>query len=394
MEDKLVGPPSASGLHGIPQLLLLSWPRKPLARQLTAEERRKRNVPDHRGDTPVHRALDQGDVAKLVLLVRAGAEVRAINKAGDEPIHTAVRRGAPKGVKGLLDAPQGGLQPRGPHPRRARPHIAAVPNDRNWFTPLLLAASSDAPGAPEILALLVEAMRRDDGGSAASVGAPMWRRRQTLLATAHGFTALHWACITRRADMVKALIDLCDYDQHVLLPAVNCVTRVGSGKSAEHIPPGQVYGQTPLMKAAEYKAPACIQRLVDAGADITIRDSDGRTAFHFACQGGSEECLRVLVEAMPEKFDSERPNPLAIADSAGHSPLIVALAGRQYGCIRLLRKAGARLDDITPEQQAELRQLEMDQVGQQLRGSFAAEAAKGLLYLCGSVLGHGKTVPG
>ena len=97
---------------------------------------------------------------------------------------------------------------------------------------------------------------------------------------------------------------------------------------------------------------------------------------------------------LPEKFDSERPNPLAIADSAGHSPLIVALAGRQYGCIRLLRKAGARLDDITPEQQAELRQLEMDQVGQQLRGSFAAEAAKGLLYLCGSVLGHSKTVPG
>ena len=223
MEDKLVGPPSASGLHGIPQLLLLSWPRKPLARQLTAEERRKRNVPDHRGDTPVHRALDQGDVAKLVLLVRAGAEVRAINKAGDEPIHTAVRRGAPKGVKGLLDAPQGGLQPRGP---------------------------------TEILALLVEAMRRDDGGHAASVGAPMWRRRQTLLATAHGFTALHWACITRRADMVKALIDLCEYDQHVLLPAVNSVTRVGSGKSAEHVPPGQVYGQTPLMKAAEYKAPA------------------------------------------------------------------------------------------------------------------------------------------
>ena len=56
-DDMLVGAPNASGQYGIPQVLLLGWPRKRLRSSLTREEREKKDEPDHRGDTPVHRAV-------------------------------------------------------------------------------------------------------------------------------------------------------------------------------------------------------------------------------------------------------------------------------------------------------------------------------------------------
>ena len=56
-------------------------------------------------------------------------------------------------------------------------------------------------------------------------------------------------------------------------------------------------GQTALIKAAQYNAPECIERLCRHGADVDVQDTNGRTALHYAARAGSTRCLEELLAA-------------------------------------------------------------------------------------------------
>ena len=55
-------------------------------------------------------------------------------------------------------------------------------------------------------------------------------------------------------------------------------------------------GTTALMHAAVHGHAAIVRRLLRAGADIKLRDADGRSALRFATEKGHAECVAAIKE--------------------------------------------------------------------------------------------------
>ena len=60
-----------------------------------------------------------------------------------------------------------------------------------------------------------------------------------------------------------------------------------------------VYGNTPLLVAADSGRRACVERLLEAGADKDAQSADGETALHTAAdaEDGHEAVVEVLLAA-------------------------------------------------------------------------------------------------
>ena len=54
------------------------------------------------------------------------------------------------------------------------------------------------------------------------------------------------------------------------------------------------------MPTVPASTPASIKALIDAGADLNIKDDYGSTALHFATSKGHADCLKALIEAGAE----------------------------------------------------------------------------------------------
>ena len=78
-------------------------------------------------------------------------------------------------------------------------------------------------------------------------------------------------------------------------------------------------GETPLMLAAAADHAACIDALVDAGADVRERDIHGRTALHVACRQGRLAAADALLRcgANPDTRDLSQFTCLHIAAREG-----------------------------------------------------------------------------
>ena len=50
------------------------------------------------------------------------------------------------------------------------------------------------------------------------------------------------------------------------------------------------------MAASERNATACVEWMLDSGADCNAKNEDGSTAFHYACAFGSLHCIAALVK--------------------------------------------------------------------------------------------------
>ncbi|EXC31004.1 Putative E3 ubiquitin-protein ligase XBAT31 [Morus notabilis] len=103
--------------------------------------------------------------------------------------------------------------------------------------------------------------------------------------------------------------------------------------------------QTPLMLAAMHGNGACVQKLLEAGANILMFDSvNGRTCLHYASYYGHSDCLQVILSAA-------RSSPVAnswgfarfvnIRDGGGATPLHLAARQRRPECVHVLLDHGA-----------------------------------------------------
>ncbi|XP_062095645.1 putative E3 ubiquitin-protein ligase XBAT31 isoform X2 [Humulus lupulus] len=103
--------------------------------------------------------------------------------------------------------------------------------------------------------------------------------------------------------------------------------------------------QTPLMLATMHGNIACVQRLIEAGANILMFDSvNGRTCLHYASYYGHSDCLKVILSAA-------RSNTVAnswgyarfvnIRDGGGATPLHLAARHRRPECVHVLLDHGA-----------------------------------------------------
>lgn len=84
------------------------------------------------------------------------------------------------------------------------------------------------------------------------------------------------------------------------------------------------YGNTALMKAVREGRADITKELIDAGAELEIRNIDGNTALWNASFGQDYDCVRLLVEA-GIKLDSKNDNgvtALMYCASAGKTDMV------------------------------------------------------------------------
>ena len=247
------------------------------------------DAPSADGTTALHRAVSVGDIAKVDALVRAGADVNAVNRYGATPLSLAAADGNARLVGALLKS--------GADPRRADSAL------RDGRTLLMLVART---GNADALTLLL--------AKGANVNAAETRT---------GTTALMWAALENRADAVR-----------VLTKAGADVNARSTVTAYPHTPPGVIGdaleegssyvgqtvlpkgGWTALMYAARQGSLDAVRALAEAGANLNAADQDGTPALTFAIINGHYDVAQLLVE---KGADVNQP------DRTGATPLYSAV---------------------------------------------------------------------
>ena len=85
--------------------------------------------------------------------------------------------------------------------------------------------------------------------------------------------------------------------------------------------------KTPLMSACEEAKLDIVRELINAGADLEIRNSDGNTAIWAACFGGNLDIIKLLIDAGAniDHCNNEGVTALIYAASAGKTDVVKLL---------------------------------------------------------------------
>ena len=208
------------------------------------------------GSTPLQWAVYNGDLAEARRLLRAGANVSLANNYGATPMSLAAEVGNTDMLKVLLEA----------------------------------GANADSPNPDGQTALL--AVARTGNVEAAQLllnhGATVDAREKW-----GGQTALMWASARRHPEMMRLLASkgadvnarsaVRDYQRHV--------TAEGRPKSLDS------GGLTPLLYAARENCVACVEVLLEKGADIDLPDPDGVSPLLVAIMNANWDLARQLIVA-------------------------------------------------------------------------------------------------
>ncbi|GAB2235042.1 hypothetical protein Droror1_Dr00004319 [Drosera rotundifolia] len=105
------------------------------------------------------------------------------------------------------------------------------------------------------------------------------------------------------------------------------------------------YKQTPLMVAAMNGKLSCVQKLLNAGANILIFDSlQGRTCLHYAAYRGHSDCLQAIISAARSSHVAASwgfARFVNIRDVKGATPLHLAARQGRPNCVHILLDNGA-----------------------------------------------------
>ena len=96
---------------------------------------------------------------------------------------------------------------------------------------------------------------------------------------------------------------------------------------------------TPLHRAVTFGHAENTRLLLQAGAEKNAADEGGNTPLHLAAQRGASACVEALLDA------GAKPDPV---NDAGESPLHLAAAHQDATCVRLLLAAGAKMEPSMP----------------------------------------------
>lgn len=100
------------------------------------------------------------------------------------------------------------------------------------------------------------------------------------------------------------------------------------------------YGNTALMKASREGKFEIVKELLDAGADIALKNADGNTALWLACFSENSSIVEILIDAGIE-IDTLNIN--------GVTPLMYAASSGKENMVTLLLNAGADVSIKNPD---------------------------------------------
>ena len=326
------------------------------------------NARTARGDTPLHLAAAPPDTTIVSALVNAGADVNARNLSGETPLHAAWQHDSPMVIGKLLEL---GADPEAEDDRGRIAGPTCDWGDYDFFrdapvesvrgcvevgTPI---DSRDRVGRPllhrlggslfsrgdvtiAIASLLLEAgadvNERDDrgstplhyaaGGTSDFVAALLEAGADVNARSSFGDTPLHRAAAGRN-----------DRDTNISL-----LVRAGAEVDAQ-----TDRGETPLHRAVANGNPAVAARLLDLGADPTLRDDSGSVADPVNCENwNTPTFFRIAAADVVAGCIADGADVNASTQQSrnvrtpGSTPLHLASeAGRDTAVISLLLGAGA-----------------------------------------------------
>jgi ankyrin repeat protein len=213
-----------------------------------------RRNPD--GSTPLQWAVYEADAAEVRRLLDAGADVSLANQYGATPMSLAAEVADTEILKLLLDA---GAD-------------ADSPNPEGQTALMAVARTGNVEAAKALLDQDATVDARESFG---------------------GQTALMWASARRHPQMIELLIShraavdarstTRDYQRRI--------TAEGRPKSMD------TGGFTPLLYAARENCIACVDVLIENGADIDLPDPDGVSPLHVAIMNANWDLAKKLIEA-------------------------------------------------------------------------------------------------
>jgi ankyrin repeat protein len=210
----------------------------------------------------------------------------------------------------------------------------------------LLATTSLAAAATDLR--LVDAARNADTeavGRLLKEGVPVNASRPD------GFTALHWAVQSEKADIAELLIHAGaavsaadNYGVTPLLlactngsaPMVNLLLTAGANPNA-----AQAYGETVLMTCARTGALDTVKALIARGADVNAKETaEGQTALMWAAAEGHADVVQALIEGGAD---------VHARSARGYSALLLTAREASLETTKALLAAGADVNEAAKD---------------------------------------------
>jgi len=323
------------------------------------------NAKGYRGNTPLHLACQQGHYELCKLLVRRGADVRAVNEVGCTPLHEAVLAENASLITALLikhgaDINAKDFEDRAPlHKASSMGHVdhckALIDIGANLH---ILDQSKCQSDHSNNKSPLKGAVGVGDSALHCAITSGnidmctylLDRGIDINIKSATGKPIVHFACHHKKYKLVSLLVtrgadvNALDYKQ-IQIPTTTPVAprkQMGSfspptrRKSEVHVL-SITYSETALQAAAQSGNTEACKVLIQNSADVSIADEVfGNTALHLACFEGFTDICELLIQSNADihgvnrYFDSEsdlnrEDTPLHIAAAQGHLDICMLL---------------------------------------------------------------------